>query len=82
MIVHEKHQEIESWENLPADKVEITDVTIDNCSEEECYSQFRFLKRDLRHLFIALRFPNRIVLDNKSVIMGEKAFLMMLYLIG
>jgi nuclease HARBI1 len=79
MIVHAKHQEIESWENLPADKVEVTDVTIDGCSEEECYSQFRFLKRDLRHLYIALRFPDRIVLDNKSVILGEKAFLMMLY---
>jgi hypothetical protein len=54
-------------------------VTIDGCSEDECYSQFRVLKHDLRHLHIALRFPDRIVLDNKSVILGEKAFLMMLY---
>jgi hypothetical protein len=79
MIVHAKHQEIESWGNLPADKVEITDVTIDGCSEDECHSQFRVLKRDLRNLYIALRFPDRIVLDNKSVILGEKAFLMTLY---
>ena len=79
IIVYAKHQQIESWDDLPADRVDITDVTIDGCSEETCYSQFRFLKRDLHHLYTALRFPDRIVLDNNSVIQGEKAFLMMLY---
>ena len=79
IIAYARHQEIESWDDLPADRVDVTDVTIDGCSEETCYSQFRLLKRDLYHLYTALRFPDRIVLDNNSVIPGEKAFLMMLY---
>ena len=73
---------IDKWNNLPADRVEATDVTIDNCSEESCYAQFRFLKRDLRPLFIALRFPSQIRLDNKSVVPGEKVILMMLHRMG
>ena len=65
---------IDKWNNLPADRVEATDVTIDNCSEESCYAQFRFLKLDLRPLFIALRFPAQIRLDNNSVVPGVKSF--------
>ena len=64
---------------LPADRIDVTELTIDRYSEETCYSQYRFLKRDIRHLFIALRFPDRIVLSNGSIIPGEKAFLLMLY---
>ena len=72
-------ESIDEWADLPADKVAINEVTIDGCSEETCYSQHRFQKQDLRYLFIALRFPDRIILPNKSSIPGEKAFLLMLY---
>ena len=78
VIVYERHQEIDSWDDLPADRVVNTDVIIDGCSEETCYSEFRFLKRDLHHLYTALRFPDRSALDNNSVIPGEKVFLIML----
>ena len=36
IIVYARHQEIESWDDLPADRVDVTDVTIDGCSEETC----------------------------------------------
>ena len=59
-IVFIKILSIDEWNDLPADRVEATDVAIDDCSEESCYAQFRFLKRDLRPLFIALRIPAQI----------------------
>ena len=79
LLAYQRCLEIDEWEDLPADRIDVTELTIDGCSEETCYSQYRFLKRDLRHLFIALRFPDRIVLSNGSVIPGEKAFLLMLH---
>ena len=79
IIDYERHQEIESWDDLPADRVDVTDITIDGCSEETSYSEFRFLKRDLHHLCTALRF-HRVVLDNNSVIPGEKGLKWMAYL--
>jgi hypothetical protein len=79
LVVYQRYLELDEWEDLPSDRVNITELTIDGCSEETCYSQYRFLKRDLRYLFIALRFPERIVLPNKSVVQGEKEFLLMLY---
>ena len=78
-IVFIKILSIDGWNDLPADRVEATDVTIENCSEESCYAQFRFLKRDLRPLFMALRFPLQIRLNNNSVVPSEKTFLMMLH---
>lgn len=79
ILAYHRYLEIDRWQNLKADRVPVTELTIDNCSEETWYSQFRFHQRDLRLLFIALRFPERVVLSNKSVMPGEKAFLMMLY---
>jgi hypothetical protein len=79
IVAYNKYLEIDQWQNLAADRVAVSEVTIDNRTEETCYSEYRFHKRDLRYLFIALRFPERIVLSNKSVMPGEKAFLMMLH---
>lgn len=78
-FAYRKYIEIDEWEDLPADRVAKIELTIDGCSEETCYSQYRFQKRDLRYLFIALRFPEIITLPNKSIVRGEKAFLLMLF---
>ena len=65
-VAYRKYAEIDEWADLPADRVAINELNIDCCSEETCYSQYRFQKKDLRYLFIALRFTYRIILPNKS----------------
>lgn len=79
IIMFYKAWKISQWDNIRADRIPINDLTIEGCTEETCYSEFRFRKRDLRSLFIALRFPAILKLDNGSIIPGEKAFLFFLH---
>lgn len=53
--------------------------TIDSLSPEECPINFRFMKQDLGILLSLLRFPESIVLNNRSRCSGEEIFLRGLY---
>lgn len=78
-IVIYKYWKIDQWDDEISDRVPLKVLTIEGTTEETCYSDFRFQKADLRSLFIALRFPDEIILPNRSKINGEAAFLLMLH---
>lgn len=53
--------------------------TITSFTPSECYIYFRFTKADLRHLYQCLKFPENVLLDNRSRMTGEEIFLRGLY---